>query len=91
MSAAEHRRALRIREKAFATVGHAIEFGHNVDTDKPIVLSREPDWNKRLWIEAAHIQRSAVFNAIIGKRQIPETWNGKLLEFTRFLGRWKIK
>src|SRR5258705_7750246 len=80
----EHRRAVRIQDKAYATVGHATEFGHVIDTDHPTVLDRVGEWNKRLWLEAAPIQRFGVFNANIGKRTISDAWNSQLLPYTRF-------
>jgi len=72
--ASEHRRALKNNDQNYAVVGHMNHSGHVIDTDNPMVLSKEKSWSKRLWLEAAHIQRSNVFKNI-GKKCITGVWN----------------
>ncbi|HLX54907.1 MAG TPA: hypothetical protein VKR58_13260 [Aquella sp.] len=72
---AEHRRAIKHKDLNYATANHAVSTGHVVNVDNPIILGCEKRWNRRLWLEAAHIQRSKVMNSNIGKRTISDAWN----------------
>ena len=71
----EHKRAILVKDTAYATTNHILSSNHKINTGNPVVLQVEKEWNKRLWLEAAYIQGTPVFNANVGKRQISDAWN----------------